>query len=130
MKRLLLCLDASPRAPHVLEVGVDLARRTGSKLTLFRSVGIPPEMGQDVIGLSSSEIIERMLAAAKKDLAEHAAKIPPDGPSPNDVSSSTLRRRSRRCTTLPPLCTTARTSPVHSSPNTYAPLNEAIALPR
>jgi nucleotide-binding universal stress UspA family protein len=78
MKRLLTCLDSSPRAAHVLDVAVDLARRTGAKLALFRSVGLPPELGQDVIGLTSNEIVERLLEKAKKDLADHAAKVPPE----------------------------------------------------
>ena len=47
-----------------------------------------------------------------------AAKMPPDGPSPNVVSWSTFNLQIARCVTLPPFCTTARSSPVHSSPNT------------
>jgi nucleotide-binding universal stress UspA family protein len=65
MKRLLVCLDASPRAKHVLAVAVDLATRSGARVHLFRTVGIQPELPSDVL-----------LGNAKKDLDVLAKDIP------------------------------------------------------
>jgi nucleotide-binding universal stress UspA family protein len=78
MKRILTCLDSSPRAAHVLAEATDLAKKTGAKLTLFRSVGLPPDLGHEVIGLSAADIMERMLATAKKDLDGFAKQVPPE----------------------------------------------------
>lgn len=78
MNRILTCLDSSPRAAHVLSAAIDLARQTGAKLTLFRSVGLPPDIGHEMIGLGSAEIMERMLDSAKKDLEGFAKQVPPE----------------------------------------------------
>lgn len=77
MKKILTCLDASPRAPRVLAAAVALAEPTGAKLTLFRSVGLPPDIAQlDVIGLSPNEVVERLVGAAKAELTNFAEQIP------------------------------------------------------
>ena len=76
MKLLLTCLDASPRAAHILAAAVDLARRTGARLALFRSVGIDPELRRDILGMSSDEIAERMLSRAKADITAMGATVP------------------------------------------------------
>ncbi len=78
MKRILTCLDASPRAPKVLEAAVDLAKRTGAKLVLFRAVGLPPELKEDIFAVSPTEIVEHLLKNAKDDLATRAKSVPPD----------------------------------------------------
>jgi universal stress protein F len=39
----LVALDASPRAPHVLAASAEIATRFGAKLTLFRALSIPPD---------------------------------------------------------------------------------------
>lgn len=77
MNKILLCLDGSPRAAHVLATAVDLARRTGAKLTLFRSVGLPPELAHDdVFGVSPNELVDRLLEHARKDLNRFREGIP------------------------------------------------------
>ena len=79
MKNLLVCLDTSPRAPHVLAAAIDLARRTQSKLTLFRSVGIPPKLAQDdIFGMTPNKILEKLLADAKKALSRFTEDIAPE----------------------------------------------------
>lgn len=78
MKKILVCLDASPRAAHVLAAAVDLARRTGATLTLFRSVGLPPELAHDdIIGVSPNELVERLLENARSALKQLGAEVPP-----------------------------------------------------
>jgi universal stress protein F len=77
MNKILVCLDASPRAPHVLAAAVDLARRTKAKLTLFRSVGLPPELAHDdVFGVSPNKLVDRLLDTAKEELMRHRADVP------------------------------------------------------
>jgi nucleotide-binding universal stress UspA family protein len=79
VNNLLTCLDASPRAEHVLRVAVDLARRTGAKVTLFRSVGLPPELTQDeVFGITPNTLLERLLENARADLAKWKDHVPPE----------------------------------------------------
>ncbi len=79
MKKILTCLDTSPRAPHVLAAAVDLARRTGARLTLFRSVGLPPELAHDdVFGVSPNKLVDKLLESAKESLARHRADVPPE----------------------------------------------------
>ena len=75
MKRILVCLDASPRAPFVLETAADLGTRLGAKLCLLRSVGIPAVVDQEAITHGESLIAE-LEAAAKADLDGLVAKLP------------------------------------------------------
>jgi nucleotide-binding universal stress UspA family protein len=77
MKRILVCLDASPRAPLVLAAAADLGRRTGARLCLLRSVGVPPEIDQEMLVRAAADIVETMLATAKQELAELAKDLPP-----------------------------------------------------
>src|SRR3954451_22235718 len=75
MKRILVCLDASPRAPFVLETAADLSRRLEAKLCLLRSVGIPPAIDQEAVAHGST-VLPELEAAAKTDLDAMAAKLP------------------------------------------------------
>ncbi len=76
MKRILVCLDASARAPFVLETAVDLARRTNARLCLFRSVGLPPEVDQEYYVHSPANVMDTMLNKAKADLANMSRGVP------------------------------------------------------
>lgn len=76
MKRILACLDASPRAPQVLDAARDLAARTGAKLAIFRSVGLPPEVDKEFLAISPNDVIEQLVGRAKADLARLAAAVP------------------------------------------------------
>src|ERR1700730_11707304 len=46
MKRILVGLDGSPRAPGVLATATEIARAQGARLILLRSVGLPPDVPQ------------------------------------------------------------------------------------
>lgn len=79
MKKILVCLDTSSRAPSVFAAALDLARRTKAQLTLFRSVGLPPELAHDdVFGVSPNKLVDRLLTSAREDLARYAADVPPE----------------------------------------------------
>lgn len=76
MKRFLVCLDASPRAPFILEAAADLAQRTGAKLLLLRSVGLPAEIDQEFYVHAPTSMTELLVEKAKKDLAAIAQAVP------------------------------------------------------
>jgi nucleotide-binding universal stress UspA family protein len=77
MKTILVGLDGSPRADGVLAYAESLARSTGSKLVLFRSFGIPPDM--TLAWPASDQTLELALQTqAQKYLESCAAKVPSD----------------------------------------------------
>lgn len=76
MKRILVCLDASPRAPFVLSTAADLARRTGAKLSLLRTVGLPPEVDQEMFVHSAADVIDNLKGRAKTELQGLARDVP------------------------------------------------------
>jgi universal stress protein F len=76
MKRILVCLDASPRAPSVLAAAADLAQRTGARMSLLRAVGIPPELNKIVSVDLGANVIETLQAKAKEDLDLLAQDVP------------------------------------------------------
>jgi nucleotide-binding universal stress UspA family protein len=78
MKRILVCLDGSPRAPLVLASAVSLARTTGAKLRLFRAVSIPSEVPPRLYSVSPNDLPDILLESARKDLAELARDVPPE----------------------------------------------------
>jgi nucleotide-binding universal stress UspA family protein len=79
MKNILVCLDTSPRAPHVLAAAIDLARRAKAKITLFRSVGLPPELAHDdIFGLTPNKILDKLVGTAKDELSRYKADIDPE----------------------------------------------------
>jgi len=78
MKRILVCLDSSPRASIVLETAVDLARRTGARLALFRSVGLPPEIDQEYYTHSPQSLLDTLMSKSKAELMNLAAKVTPE----------------------------------------------------
>jgi len=78
MKRILVGLDASPRAKHVLAAAIDLARRTGAKLRLLRAVGLPPELPANVWAMPQAQMVDGFVISAKRDLEELSAQVPPE----------------------------------------------------
>ena len=73
MKRILVCLDASPRAPFVLATASELARSIGARLHLLRAVGIPPEMDRLMSVQAGADLVETMTERAKLELKGLAA---------------------------------------------------------
>jgi universal stress protein F len=76
MKQILVCLDASPRAPMVLAAAVDLAERTGARLSLLRAVGLPPELSKIVSVDLGANVIETLKTKAKEELDLLACDLP------------------------------------------------------
>jgi nucleotide-binding universal stress UspA family protein len=78
VKRILVCLDGSPRAPGVLAAAIGLARGSEANLLLFRSVGLPPDVPQDFWKTSEEPLLVVLERRAKAYLDECAANVPKD----------------------------------------------------
>src|SRR5689334_14895289 len=78
MKCILVALDSSRRAIDVLVTAVALARSTGGKLRLLRSVGLPPELPPNVWAMPQNQIVEMFLSQAKNELELLAKEVPPE----------------------------------------------------
>lgn len=76
MDRILVGLDASPRAEEVLRAAQELARRVGGKLILFRAVGIPIEVPHEAYSMSPDSLAELLEKQAKKYLDDLGATVP------------------------------------------------------
>ena len=68
MKRILVCLDASPRAVFVLQTAGELAAKMGAKLVLLRSVGLPAEIDQEFYVHAAGSMTDMLVDKAKKEL--------------------------------------------------------------
>lgn len=77
MDRILVGLDASPRSEDVLATAVELARRTGGRLILFRAVGIPHEIPAEAYSMTPASLAELLEREAKRDLDRVVATLPP-----------------------------------------------------
>ena len=76
MKKVLVALDGSDRELGVLSAAIVLARKTGAKLLLFHSVGVPPEVPPAAFALSPAELAEDLERKARAALEKHAEAIP------------------------------------------------------
>ena len=76
MKRILVCLDASPRAFFVLSSAVDMAQRLGARIAVLRVHGIPPEMDNLMSVQAGADLLETMTARAKLDLSVLLEGVP------------------------------------------------------
>jgi len=77
MKRILAALDASARAPFVRDSASELALRTGAKLILFRSVGLPGHIDESSVVHPQAELSDAMQREAEIDLKRHADACAP-----------------------------------------------------
>jgi nucleotide-binding universal stress UspA family protein len=76
MKRVLVGLDGSPRAPAVLDTAVALAKNQGARVVLLRSVGLPPDVPQDFWRTTEEPLLEVLKRRAKEYLDGCVAKVP------------------------------------------------------
>lgn len=78
MKRILVALDTSPRAPQVVAAASRLAELTRAKLILFRAVTVPPDLPREILNVTDMRLEEVLLKNAREHLDKLAADIPPD----------------------------------------------------
>lgn len=75
MKRIVVGLDGSARAPAVLEAARKIAAAQDGKLTLVRAVGLPPDVPQDFWKTTDKPLLEVLKRRAKAYLDEMAARV-------------------------------------------------------
>jgi nucleotide-binding universal stress UspA family protein len=73
MKRILVALDGSPRAPVVLAAAARLAQIAQAKLVLFRAIGLPPEVPAELLVVPPLRVEDALRAAAHASLEALAA---------------------------------------------------------
>lgn len=78
MKRILVGLDGSPRAPGVVAVALAIATSQGARLTLVRSVGLPPDVPQDFWKTTDQPLLAILEQNAARYLDEQLAGISPE----------------------------------------------------
>jgi nucleotide-binding universal stress UspA family protein len=78
MKRIVVGLDGSPRASGVLATATRIARGQGAKLTLIRSVGLPPDVPQDFWKTTDEPLLEVLRRHARESLDAQTADVPPE----------------------------------------------------
>src|ERR1041384_1750649 len=78
MKRILVALDGSPRAPKVLDAAARLAELAGGKLVLYRAITVSPDLPRAVLVETNRRLEDILVANAREDLAHSAAHLPPE----------------------------------------------------
>jgi nucleotide-binding universal stress UspA family protein len=101
VKRILVCLDTSPRVPQVVEHALAIAKGSGAKLVLIRVIGLPHDarVPPEALSMSPRELIELWRRNAERDLEGLRATLPADSVdsvvvqvgSPWDAICSTAR---------------------------------------
>jgi universal stress protein F len=77
MKRILVALDSSPRAPTVLAAAARLAESVDARLIVFRAVTVPPDLPFDVLAASDRSLEEVLIRNADADLERMTHDLPP-----------------------------------------------------
>jgi nucleotide-binding universal stress UspA family protein len=78
MKRILVCIDGSPRGPGVLHAAAVLAKELGGKLLLCRVVGLPAELPPHVWKLPQDSLYDSLRDEALAYLNASANDIEQD----------------------------------------------------
>lgn len=78
MKRILVGLDGSPRAPHVLAAALRLAELTDSKLIAYRTIGVAPDMPREVLNATDARLEDLLRRNAYTELQRLTADVPPE----------------------------------------------------
>ena len=78
MKRILVAIDASSRAPTVLAAAARLAELANAKLVVYRAIGVPPEMPRELFLMTDLRLEDVLLHNAHTDLARLTSGISPE----------------------------------------------------
>jgi nucleotide-binding universal stress UspA family protein len=76
MKRILVAVDGSDRAPTVVAAAARMAELADSQLTLFRAIGIPSDMPREILTLLDKSLEDVLVANAHAELERFAARLP------------------------------------------------------
>lgn len=78
MKKILVALDASPRAPRVLHAAIELSVPLGAQLRLFRCVTLPTEIPQTFWRTPELDMTPVLIEQADAEIRELAHAVPPE----------------------------------------------------
>jgi len=78
LRRILVALDNSPRAPHVLATAANMAETCGAKLVLLRAIGVPSDLPRDVLAVTDARLEDVLTRNARADLDRMASTLPAD----------------------------------------------------
>ena len=76
--RMVVGLDASPRAEEVLRAAVGLAKRMGGKLILLRTVGVPHEIPKEAYAMDPAQLSELLVSQSRDSLVGLGTHAPAD----------------------------------------------------
>ena len=75
MKRILVALDGSPRAPKVLEAATRLAELAGAKLVLYRAITVSTDMSQEALLTTELQLEDLLVSSARTNLQQIAEHV-------------------------------------------------------
>jgi nucleotide-binding universal stress UspA family protein len=76
MKRIMVAVDGSARAPTVAAAAARMAELSDAKLVLFRAIGIPSDMPREVLNLIDRNLEDVLISNAHAELERLAAALP------------------------------------------------------
>jgi nucleotide-binding universal stress UspA family protein len=76
MKRIMVAVDGSARAPTVAAAAARMAELSDAKLVLFRAIGIPSDMPREVLNLIDRSLEDLLISNAHAELERLAAALP------------------------------------------------------
>ena len=77
MKRILVALDGSERAPQVLATAARLAELGDAKLVLYRAIGVPLDVPPEALSLTDVRLEDVLKRNAHEQLDRLASTLPP-----------------------------------------------------
>jgi nucleotide-binding universal stress UspA family protein len=76
VKRIMVAVDGSARAPTVAAAAARMAELSDAKLVLFRAIGIPSDMPREVLNLIDRSLEDVLISNAHAELERLAAALP------------------------------------------------------
>jgi len=76
VKRILVALDGSPRAPTVLAAALRLAELSNATLIAYRAIGVPTDMPRELLDVTDARLEDVLKMNAHTDLERLTADIP------------------------------------------------------
>jgi universal stress protein F len=78
MKKILVALDGSKRAPMVLDAAVRIAELSGCRLLLYRAISVSPDLPRETLVASDTRLEDLLTAYARTDLSQIAEGLRPE----------------------------------------------------
>jgi nucleotide-binding universal stress UspA family protein len=78
IRKILVALDGSERAPIVLDAALELARAVRAKLVLFRAVGLPIDLSPGLFMIAPEDAPALLEKEAMQALSHLAKPVPPE----------------------------------------------------